>query len=93
MINEDIDLLPESTALLEMSDIIFAVQINGLLSLQSSVRAIVTEYRDNFLNDVGAEPALIEPIKLNTQKFGRIRKIEHRIHRNLVWRRRKSAVR
>jgi hypothetical protein len=43
MIGADTDLFPDSTAPLEMQDILAAIKIDGPLSLQSAVRALVTE--------------------------------------------------
>jgi hypothetical protein len=68
MISEDSDLFPDASNPLTTDEILAAVQIDGPQSLQTSVRALVTEFIDIFSNDVGKSPALVEPMKLSVDR-------------------------
>jgi hypothetical protein len=64
MLGEDSELFPDASTPLTVDDILAAVQIEGPLSLQSAVRGLVTEFADIFSNDVGQNPALVDPMRL-----------------------------
>jgi hypothetical protein len=68
ILGDDAHLFPEASGPLEVKDILSAVQIDGPPLLQSAVRALVTEYRDIFSNDVGKSPAMVEPMKLQVDR-------------------------
>jgi hypothetical protein len=70
MIGDDTNLFPDKSNPLGIAEILAAIHMDGTDSLQTALRALTTEFVDIFSNDVGQNPALVEPMKLavNSEK-------------------------
>jgi hypothetical protein len=71
MVGDDSNLFPDKSNPLGIAEILAAIRMDGTDSLQTALRALVTEFADIFSNDVGQNPELVEPMKLavNSEKW------------------------